>query len=109
LYVQSHGQRFKGKLMVLLLAPPEAPLAASAVGLRIGYTVSRKVGNAVVRNRVRRRLKEGVRLEPEAFCSAYAYVTIAFSQAARAPSHELHAELNQLARRAKVWAERQHP
>jgi ribonuclease P protein component len=67
LYVQSHGQRFKGKLMVLLLAPPEAPLAASAVGLRIGYTVSRKVGNAVVRNRVRRRLKEGVGLSPKRF------------------------------------------
>lgn len=30
---------------------------------RVGFTVTRKVGNAVVRNRVRRRLKEAVRLE----------------------------------------------
>lgn len=29
---------------------------------RIGYTVSRKIGGAVVRNRVRRRLKEAFRL-----------------------------------------------
>ena len=29
----------------------------SASGIRIGYTVSRKVGKAVVRNKVRRRLK----------------------------------------------------
>lgn len=29
---------------------------------RIGFTVTKKVGNAVVRNRVRRRLKEAVRL-----------------------------------------------
>jgi len=29
---------------------------------RVGYTVSKKVGNAVVRNRVRRRLREVVRL-----------------------------------------------
>ena len=29
---------------------------------RIGFTVTRKVGNAVVRNRTRRRLKEAVRL-----------------------------------------------
>jgi ribonuclease P protein component len=32
---------------------------------RIGFTVSRKVGNAVVRNRVRRRLREVVRLAPD--------------------------------------------
>src|SRR5262245_1082510 len=31
---------------------------------RVGFTVSRKVGNAVVRNRVRRRLREVVRLAP---------------------------------------------
>lgn len=29
---------------------------------RIGFTVTRKVGNAVVRNRTRRRLKEAARL-----------------------------------------------
>ncbi len=29
---------------------------------RVGFTVTRKVGNAVVRNRIRRRLKEVVRL-----------------------------------------------
>lgn len=36
-----------------------APLGVNATGLgpRIGYTVSKKVGNAVARNRVRRRLK----------------------------------------------------
>jgi ribonuclease P protein component len=30
--------------------------------LRLGFTVTRKVGNAVVRNRTRRRLKEAARL-----------------------------------------------
>ena len=30
--------------------------------LRVGFTVTKKVGNAVVRNRTRRRLKEAVRL-----------------------------------------------
>lgn len=33
-------------------------------GPRLGFTVTKKVGNAVVRNRLRRRLREVVRLSP---------------------------------------------
>ena len=38
--------------------PPHRPPPA----IRVGFTVSRKVGNAVVRNRVRRRLREAARM-----------------------------------------------
>jgi ribonuclease P protein component len=44
---------------VLQTAPVPADLEPSVV--RVGFTVSRKVGNAVVRNRVRRRLREVAR------------------------------------------------
>ena len=40
--------------------------AATAVPARVGFTVSKKVGDAVERNRVRRRLREVVRLSPPA-------------------------------------------
>ncbi|WIM10998.1 MAG: Ribonuclease P protein component [Enhydrobacter sp.] len=46
---------------VLQVAPaPETIVRPSVV--RVGFTVSRKVGNAVERNRVRRRLREVARL-----------------------------------------------
>jgi ribonuclease P protein component len=41
---------------VLQAAPVPADLPPTAI--RVGFTVSRKVGNAVVRNRVRRRLRD---------------------------------------------------
>jgi ribonuclease P protein component len=45
---------------VLQAAPVPVDLALPVV--RVGFTVSRKVGNAVIRNRVRRRLREVARL-----------------------------------------------
>jgi ribonuclease P protein component len=42
-----------------------APLDDVEAEPRCGFTVTKKVGNAVVRNRVRRRLREALRLEAE--------------------------------------------
>jgi ribonuclease P protein component len=39
---------------------PSTSVARTAREVRVGFTVSRKVGNAVVRNRVRRRLRAAV-------------------------------------------------
>jgi ribonuclease P protein component len=45
--------------------------------VRVGFTVSKKVGNAVVRNRVRRRLREVVRLSPPArMIAGFDYVLV---------------------------------
>ena len=53
---------------------------------RTGLTVSRKVGGAVVRNRVRRRLREALKQVPvELFAPGYDYVFIARAAALTRP------------------------
>ena len=44
---------------------------------RFGFSVGKKIGNAVVRNRVRRVLKEICRLNTEMFPTGYDYVILA--------------------------------
>ena len=50
----------------------------TATGARFGFTVTKKLGNAVVRNRIKRRLREAVRLSASPYSQPdYDYVLIA--------------------------------
>lgn len=63
---------------------------------RLGITVSAKLGHAVVRNRVRRRLREAYRLNEECFRPGYDIVVVARSRAINAPFTELCADFLKL-------------
>jgi ribonuclease P protein component len=56
--VQSTGRKLHGRHFVALVAPSTAP--ASSPG-RVGLTVTKRIGNAVTRNRIKRSAREWLR------------------------------------------------
>jgi len=72
---------------------------------RVGVTVSKKLGKAVVRNRVRRRLREVYRLNEARFTPGWDIVVVARSRCISAPFAKLtHAYLS-LAEKAGILKE----
>ncbi len=66
----------------------------SREGARIGFTVTKKLGNAVRRNRIRRRLKAAVEeIEPSFICDDCDYVLVARSAAFDMPYGRLVQDL----------------
>ena len=71
---------------------PEGDEAAS--GIRVGFTTSRKVGNAVTRNRVRRRLRAvAEEVLPSLGKERHDYVLVGRSEAKERPFQDLVTDL----------------
>ena len=71
---------------------------------RVGFTVSKKLGHAVVRNRTRRRLREVYRLNEEKFSPGWDIVVVARSRAVEAPFAALTRSYLHLAKKAGLLA-----
>ncbi len=69
---------------------------------RVGITVSKKLGHAVVRNRTRRRLREIYRLNETRFQPGWDIVVVARSRAVEAPFAKLTDSYLALAARAGI-------
>ena len=65
-------------------------------GPRIGFTVPRALGKAVVRNRIKRRLREAVRLRLERLSPEWSIVINPRRKAMEAPFPELKREVERL-------------
>ena len=60
--VYKRGREYVHPLAVLYVMRRTGEEAAQVPGRRVGFVVSKKQGNAVVRNRIKRRLREAMRL-----------------------------------------------
>jgi ribonuclease P protein component len=98
--VKEAGKTVGGRYLVLGVLKEAQPDAAC----RIGIVTSRRVGGAVVRNRVRRRLRELIRHTRPRLCQGAWVVVIARHLAARAALDELRADWLRLAARAAILA-----
>lgn len=86
-----HGEKRKGRLFLLEVLDKKDPTSPP----RVGFTVTKKHGNAVERNRMRRRLKEAVRLNAAfAMQPGHDYVIVARRDVLNAPFAQLTAQLN---------------
>ena len=88
------GRRWHGTAMTIQ-AEARADDNVLDAGPRFGFTLTKKVGNAVVRNRARRRLREAVRLAPSDLPAkpGHDYVIVGRLEAVRLPFEALGREL----------------
>jgi len=92
--VFQQGRHNSGRLLALRSAPNDLALS------RFAYAVPKRVGKAVVRNKVRRRLREILRLLP--LREGFDLVISVRPAAAEATFFALKTELTMLLKRARV-------
>lgn len=98
--VRSEGRTVRGNLLTLGILRVQEEKK-----FRAGFVTSRRVGSAVVRNRVRRRLREIVRRRQHELVDQMWLVIIARPAAAAATSATLEAEWLRLAKRAGILSD----
>ncbi len=101
--VRSEGRLWQHPFLAMAVAP-------NTLGHnRYGFVASRRLGGAVVRNRVRRLLREGVRLAAPDLKPGFDMTFIARNAMVGQPYSTVKAALEDLFRRAGLWQEEVQP
>ncbi|HMN29325.1 MAG TPA: ribonuclease P protein component [Caldilineaceae bacterium] len=94
--VRKQGEAYHSELLVL------CALANGLAYSRFGFSVSSRIGGAVVRNRIKRRLREAIRLRMDQIKPGWDVVLIARHPIRRANYHQMDAACARLLRRAHL-------
>ena len=97
--VKSEGTAHRGRTLVLGVLEQEGEKL-----FRAGFVTSKRIGGAVIRNRVRRRLRDIVRTQQGRLRKGFWFVVIARPAAAGETYHALKDEWLRLAERASILA-----
>ncbi|MBO4473230.1 MAG: ribonuclease P protein component [Clostridia bacterium] len=97
-YLYRHGAVYKNALLVLYVAKSKLSIP------KVGFSVGKKVGGAVQRNRTKRRLREAFRLELGKVAQDRSYVVVARTGSAERTYDELREALLSLLRQAGVYS-----
>jgi len=95
--VRTEGRTLRGKLLILGVLELEGELA-----FKIGLVTSKRIGGAVVRNRLRRRLREIVRRDQARLRNGFWLVLVARPSAGRVDYASLEQEWSRLLERAEI-------
>lgn len=93
------GRSYSNEHLVLCILPNSLPYS------RYGFSVSSRIGNAVTRNRIKRRLREAVRLRMDSIQPGWDLVFIARNPIRSADYHQMDAACARLIRRAHLLLE----
>lgn len=97
-YLYRHGAVYKNALLVLYVAKSKLSIP------KVGFSVGKKVGGAVQRNRTKRRLREAFRLTLGKVAKDRSYVVVARTGSAERTYDELREALLSLLRQAGVYS-----
>ena len=101
--VKASGKSWTGKHLILAILTRETEAAP-----RIGIIATKRLGNAVSRNQVRRRIREIFRLNQHRIQGGFWLVTIARLSSANATFDELRRDWLRLVERASILAPDSH-
>ncbi len=97
--VRKQGRSWAHPLLILSVGRNE--LGAS----RFGFVVSKRIGKAVIRNRVKRQLREAVRRHLAEVPQGWDYVLVARLPIVEAPFAEIDSAVAHSLARARAWIE----